>query len=113
MSEKIGSSQFGSSQGGNVFLGRDFNTDQNYSDHIAYEIDQEIQKIVNKQYERAKQILTEKRDLLDKIAQALIETRNIECGTNRIFERSWALCQRNPMRKKTIKITTVEPKKEE
>ena len=36
------------------FLGRDFNSDQNYSDAIAYEIDQEIQRIVNEQYERTK-----------------------------------------------------------
>ena len=44
MSENLGAMQFGSSQGGNVFLGRDFNSDQNYSDSIAYEIDKEMQK---------------------------------------------------------------------
>ena len=43
MSDKLGPMQFGSSQGGNVFLGRDFNSDQNYSDAIAYEIDKEMQ----------------------------------------------------------------------
>lgn len=45
MSENLGAMQFGSSQGGNVFLGRDFNSDQNYSDSIAYEIDKEMQKL--------------------------------------------------------------------
>ena len=73
MSDKIGPTQFSSSQGGNVFLGRDFNSDQNYSDAIAYEIDQEIQKIIDEQYQRTKQILTEKRELLNLIATTLME----------------------------------------
>lgn len=73
MSEKLGQLQFGSSQGGNVFLGRDFNSDQNYSDAIAHEIDKEMQNIVNTQYERTKQILIEHRDLLDLIANTLME----------------------------------------
>ena len=65
MSEKLGPLQFGQSQGGQVFLGRDFNNEQNYSDQIAYEIDQEIQRIIKECYERAKTILTENRDKLD------------------------------------------------
>ena len=44
MSEKLGPMQFGHSQGGQVFLGRDFNNEQNYSDAIAHEIDLEIQR---------------------------------------------------------------------
>ena len=77
MSDKIGATQFSSSSGGNVFLGRDFNSEQNYSDQIAYEIDQEIQQIVNAQYERTRQILTEKRDLLDLIANTLMEKETL------------------------------------
>ncbi len=77
MSDKIGATQFSSSSGGNVFLGRDFNSDQNYSDQIAYEIDQEIQAIVNSQYERTRQILTEKRELLDLIANTLMEKETL------------------------------------
>ena len=73
MSDKLGQLQYGSSQGGNVFLGRDFNTDQNYSEAVAYEIDKEMQNIVDTQYARAKQILTENRELLDLIAQTLME----------------------------------------
>ncbi len=77
MSENLGAVQYGSSQGGNVFLGRDFNSDQNYSDSIAYEIDKEIQSIVDAQYERTKRILTEKRDLLDLIANTLMEKETL------------------------------------
>ena len=77
MSDKIGATQFSSSSGGNPFLGRDFNSDQNYSDQIAYEIDQEVQRIVNAQYERTRQILTERRDLLDLIANTLMKKETL------------------------------------
>ena len=77
MSDKIGATQFSSSSGGNPFLGRDFNTDKNYSDSIAYEIDQEVQSIVNAQYERTRRILTEKRELLDLIANTLMEKETL------------------------------------
>ena len=78
MSDKLGPMQFGSSQGGNVFLGRDFNSEQNYSDDIAYEIDKEMQSLIVGQYERTKQILTEKRDLLTLIAETLLEVETLD-----------------------------------
>ena len=56
--------QFGSSQGGQVFLGRDFHSEQNYSDAIAHDIDVEMQTIMKECYARAKDILTENRDKL-------------------------------------------------
>ncbi len=78
MSEKLGPLQFGQSQGGQVFLGRDFNNEQNYSDQIAYEIDQEIQRIIKECYERAKTILTENRDKLELIAQTLLDVETLD-----------------------------------
>lgn len=75
---KLGPLQFGQSQGGQVFLGRDFNNEQNYSDQIAYEIDQEIQRIIKECYERAKQILTENRDKLELIAQTLLKVETLD-----------------------------------
>lgn len=78
MSDKLGPMQFGQGQGGNVFLGRDFNHDQNYSDSIAYEIDKEMQAIIVEQYERTKEILTEKRDLLTLIATTLLEVETLD-----------------------------------
>ncbi|HCG4536060.1 TPA: AAA family ATPase, partial [Salmonella enterica subsp. enterica serovar Typhi str. AG3] len=80
MSDKLGPMQFGSTQGGNVFLGRDFNSEQNYSDSIAYEIDKEMQSIIVDQYERTKQILTEKRDLLALIAKTLLEVETLDAA---------------------------------
>lgn len=78
MSDKLGPMQFGQQQGGNVFLGRDFNSEQNYSDAIAYEIDQEMQAIIKGQYERTKRILTENRSLLDLIAKTLLEVETLD-----------------------------------
>lgn len=78
MSDKLGPMQFGQAQGGNVFLGRDFNSEQNYSDSIAYEIDQEMQRIIKDQYERTRKILTENRNLLDLIATTLLEVETLD-----------------------------------
>jgi cell division protease FtsH len=77
MSEKLGPMQFGQQQG-QVFLGRDIQSDQNYSDRIAYEIDLETQIIIKESYERAKQILTEKRDKLELIATTLLEVETLD-----------------------------------
>ena len=80
MSDNLGAVQYGASQGANPFLGRDFGSDKNYSDSIAYEIDKEVQHIVDTEYARTKRILTEKRDLLDLIANTLMtkETLNAQ-----------------------------------
>ncbi|MEW9502911.1 ATP-dependent zinc metalloprotease FtsH [Jeotgalibacillus marinus] len=78
MSEKLGTLQFGQAQGGQVFLGRDFNNEQNYSDRIAYEIDVEIQAIIKECYERAKTILTENREKLELIAETLLEIETLD-----------------------------------
>ncbi len=78
MSDKLGPMQFGSGQGGNVFLGRDINNEQNYSDSIAYEIDLEMQKIIKESYERCKSILLENKDKLELIAQTLLEVETLD-----------------------------------
>jgi cell division protease FtsH len=77
MSEKLGPLQFGQSQG-QVFLGRDLHSEQNYSDAIAYEIDLEIQRIIKECYERAKKILQENRDKLDLLANTLLEVETLD-----------------------------------
>ncbi|MCI6271926.1 MAG: ATP-dependent zinc metalloprotease FtsH [Erysipelotrichaceae bacterium] len=56
-----------------VFLGRDYNSPTNVSGQIAYEIDQEIRKIIDGCYKHAREILEEHREELIKIAESLIE----------------------------------------
>jgi cell division protease FtsH len=77
MSEKLGTMQFGSSQG-QVFLGRDIGHEQNYSDAIAYEIDQEMQSITRECYDRAKKLLTEKSAEMHLIAKTLLEVETLD-----------------------------------
>lgn len=74
---KLGPLQFGNTQG-QVFLGRDFNNEQNYSDAIAYEIDLEVQRIIREAYDRCTQILTDNRDKLDLIAKTLLEVETLD-----------------------------------
>ncbi len=56
-----------------IFLGRDISEDRNYSEEVAYAIDKEVKKIIDDCYERSKEILTEHRSMLDKIAEVLLE----------------------------------------
>ena len=57
----------------NVFLGRDYNSPSNVSGQVAFEIDQEVRKIVNECHDKAKDIINAHRDELERIAAALIE----------------------------------------
>lgn len=87
MSDKIGPLQFGNS-GGQVFLGRDMQNEANYSDAIAYEIDQEIQSFINQCYARAKDILTENRDKLELIAKTLLDVETLDAAQIKsLFEK--------------------------
>ena len=59
-------------QEGSVFLGRDYNKSRNFSGQVAYEIDQEMRKIMDDCYKKATKLIKENRDLLDLIANTLI-----------------------------------------
>ena len=61
-----------------VFLGRDITRSQHISEDTARRVDAAVSEIINGQYRRAQQIITEHRVALDKIAQALIEHETIE-----------------------------------
>ncbi|MGN0838562.1 MAG: ATP-dependent zinc metalloprotease FtsH [Pyramidobacter sp.] len=56
-----------------VFLGRDLGEERNYSDQIAYAIDEEVTKIVEQCYARVKNLLSEKLDTLRLVAETLLE----------------------------------------
>ncbi len=61
-----------------VFLGRDLLEDRNYSEEVAYAIDQEIRRIVDECYERAKEILINEKENLDKMVEVLLEKEILE-----------------------------------
>lgn len=72
----LGPIQYADPQG-NVFLGRDYTSSNDYSAGVASEIDKEVRKIVDECYAECKKILTENRDLLDLIAKTLIEEETL------------------------------------
>ena len=79
MSDKLGPILYGSEHSdGEVFLGRDFSNDRNYSEETASIIDAEIKDIVEKAYEDAKRILNECRDKLDFIAEFLVKNEEMD-----------------------------------
>jgi cell division protease FtsH len=72
MSEALGPLTYGKKEEA-IFLGKEFNRHQDYSEATALKIDAEIKRIVQVQYERAQKILIEKRPELVKVAEALLE----------------------------------------
>ena len=72
MSTVLGPRCFGTGQG-EVFLGRDFSSSQDYSDQTATLIDSEIHAIIDEAYTRAKTILTEKMDKLNFVSEFLLK----------------------------------------
>lgn len=62
---------------GNTFLGRDYTKNRNISDIVAHEIDEEMRSIINECYGKTKKILKENKDLLDLIANTLLEKETI------------------------------------
>ena len=64
-------------QEGSVFLGRDYNKSRNFSSQVAFEIDQEMRKIMDDCYKKAQKILKDNKDLLDLIANVLLEKETI------------------------------------
>ena len=77
MSERIGTLMLGSDQS-EVFLGRDFAQSKEYSEETAGIIDEETKAIIDKGYNRAKQILTDHVDKLHAVAAVLLEKEKIE-----------------------------------
>jgi cell division protease FtsH len=77
MSEKLGPMALGQ-QNGQVFMGRDFHAQPDYSDEIAFQIDKEIRRIVDESYDTAEDLLVRNRRLLDKLAKELIEYETVD-----------------------------------
>ena len=60
-------------QSGSVFLGRDYNKPQHFSNEVANEIDMEMRKIINECHKKAKEIINKNKDLLKLLADTLLE----------------------------------------
>ncbi|MFH1017834.1 MAG: AAA family ATPase, partial [Pseudomonadota bacterium] len=72
MSERLGPLAFGRREE-EIFLAREIHLKANYSERTSQMIDEEIQLLVSRNFERSRMILTENRQVLDRIAEALLE----------------------------------------
>ncbi|ACZ38214.1 ATP-dependent zinc metalloprotease FtsH [Sphaerobacter thermophilus] len=77
MSKTLGPLAFGRKEE-LVFLGREINEQRNYSDEVAYMIDQEIRSLIDTAYKRAHEILSQHMDKLEAIAMLLMEAETID-----------------------------------
>lgn len=95
MSDKLGPLAFGKKEEA-IFLGREFDRHQDYSQQTAIEIDAEVRRIVMENYQRAKQALIENLDTLKVIAEALLEYETIDTSDIDILMKGDKLDRKPP-----------------
>lgn len=78
MSPELGTIAYGEGQNHQIFLGRDFNNQRNYSEEVAAAIDKEVRKYIEEAYEACRQIINDNIDKLHAIAEALIEKETLD-----------------------------------
>ncbi len=89
MSEAMGPLSYGKKEE-QIFLGREFATHKDYSEETAQKIDKEVARIVMTSYESAKQILSDRMDILNKIATELLEKEVLNAAGTRCAHRDHA-----------------------
>ncbi|MEH2123669.1 ATP-dependent zinc metalloprotease FtsH3 [Nostoc sp.] len=77
MSDRLGPVALGRQQG-NMFLGRDIMSERDFSEETAAAIDEEVRKLVDVAYTRAKEVLVRNRHILDEIAQMLVDKETVD-----------------------------------
>jgi cell division protease FtsH len=79
MSERLGPLTFGKREE-QIFLGKEIMKHKDYSEKTAQEIDEEVMRIVRERYEYAKRLLTENKDILTRLANALLERETLDAS---------------------------------
>ena len=77
MSDELGPMQYGR-PGGEVFLGRDYGRQQDYSDQVAAFIDAEVRKMINAAHEEARAIIEYHKDAMDRMVAELLEHESVD-----------------------------------
>jgi len=77
MSEKMGTISYGEKDG-EIFLGKDMGHTKNYSEATAQIIDEEVRSLINASYERARTILRDNRDIMERMVRELLEKETID-----------------------------------
>jgi cell division protease FtsH len=79
MSDKMGPLAYGKKEE-QIFLGREIAQHRDFSEHTAVEIDSEVKRIVIDNYDRAKRLITERRETLDRLTAALLEKETLDAA---------------------------------
>jgi cell division protease FtsH len=95
MSERLGPLKFGHRHG-NPFLGRDLMEDRNYSEDVATAIDEEVRAIIDQSYQKAREVLEERRELMDRIVEVLLVRETIGREEFLALMRGETLPERQP-----------------
>ena len=111
MSDRLGPMRYGKPEG-EVFLGRDYSRQQDYSDEIASKIDEEVRYLINQAHEEAREIIHAHRDALEAIADALVEKETIDADeVAEIFKDvpKWEHDESGSMRIRPPEVSIREP----
>ncbi|HLE19533.1 MAG TPA: ATP-dependent zinc metalloprotease FtsH [Vicinamibacteria bacterium] len=111
MSERLGPMTFGRKEE-QIFLGRDIVNQPNYSADTAIKIDEEVTKIVERNYQRAKDLLTTNRHLLERIAKSLLEREVLDAEEVKMVMEGIPLKERAPASSETTPEKKAESKGE-
>ncbi len=77
MSDQLGPMQYGKPNG-EVFLGRDYSRQQDYSDEVAANIDNEVRKLITAAHDEAREIIDRHRDAMERMVAALLENETVD-----------------------------------
>jgi cell division protease FtsH len=92
-----------------VFLGRELGSRRQVSERTAQQVDDEVSRVINEAYARAMQTLTTHRDLLDRIATALLERETLSREDIAILEQGQALPPRQEPPTAAAPVTPAAP----
>ncbi len=79
MSDKLGPLAYGKKEE-QIFLGREIAQHRDFSEHTAVEIDAEVKRIITENYDRAKKLITDRRETLDRLTAALLEKETLDAA---------------------------------
>ena len=96
LSDKIGPILIGDNET-EVFLGRELSSRRSVSERTAELVDEEVKRVIQTAFDRAKQVLTDNRDLLDKIAAALLDRETLSREDIEVLRRGEQLPPRAPV----------------
>jgi cell division protease FtsH len=93
-----------------IFLGREIAQHRDYSEDTAIQIDKEVRRIVNAAYEKARGTLSDNRDVLERIAQALLEREVIDAAEVKLLMEGKPLPEKPRTPPQAPPAPTAEPK---